>query len=139
VPRLAFVPATLFVFIAVAFYEELMSRGYHLTNLAEGFTCRWIPPRSAVMLAAFVSSAVFGLAHAGNPNATFMSTGNIVIAGMMLAAGYVTTGQLAIPMGIHLSWNFCQNLFGMPVSGQSTFFYGSILARQESGDPLVTG
>lgn len=139
VPRLAFVPATLFVFIAVAFYEELMSRGYHLTNLAEGFTCRWIPPRSAVMLAAFVSSAVFGLAHAGNPNATFMSTGNIVIAGMMLAAGYVTTGRLAIPMGIHLSWNFCQNLFGMPVSGQSTFFYGSILARQESGDPLVTG
>lgn len=138
-PRLAFVSPTLFVFLAVGFYEELVSRGYHLTNLAEGLVCRWIPPRSAVVLAAFLSAAVFGLAHAGNPHATAMSSGNIVLAGMMLATGYVTTGRLAIPMGIHFSWNFCQNLFGMPVSGQTTFFYGSLLIRDVSADPLLTG
>lgn len=139
VPRLAFVPVALFPFLAIAFYEELVSRGYHLKNLAEGFAGRFIPPRSAVVLAAFFSSAVFGLAHANNPNASAMSTGNIVLAGMMLASGYVTTGRLAIPMGVHLSWNYCQNLFGMQVSGTTTFSYGSLFAREPIGDPLVTG
>lgn len=139
VPRLAFVPVALFPFLAIGFYEELVSRGYQLVNLAEGFASRFIPPRSAVVLAAFASSAVFGFAHADNPNASAMSTGNIVLAGMMLASGYVTTGRIAIPMGLHFSWNYCQNLFGMQVSGQTTFSYGSLFAREPIGDPLVTG
>ena len=139
VPRLAFVPVALFPFLAIGFYEELVSRGYHLKNLAEGFTSRFIPPRSAIVLAAFASSAVFGIAHADNPNATAMGTGNIVFAGMMLASGYLTTGRLAIPIGLHFSWNYCQNLFGMQVSGQTTFSYGSLFAREPIGDPLVTG
>lgn len=138
-PPLAFAPLALFPFLAIGFYEELVSRGYHLTNLAEGLTCRFLPPRAAIMVAAFLSSAVFGIAHAGNPNATFMSTGNIVFAGMMLASGYVTTGRLGLPIGLHFSWNFAQNLFGMPVSGQSTFFYASLLQRDVVGDPFVTG
>lgn len=139
VPRVVFAPVALFPFLAIGFYEELVSRGYHLTNLAEGLSSRFIPPRSAVVLAAFISSAIFGWAHADNPSATLMSTGNIVLAGMMLASGYVTTGRLAIPMGVHLSWNYCQNLFGMQVSGLTTFSYGSLLAREPVADPLVTG
>lgn len=139
IPRLAFVPVALFPFLAIGFYEELVSRGYHLTNLAEGFSGRFIPPRSAVVLAVFFSSAVFGIAHHDNPNASMMSTGNIVLAGMMLASGYVTTGRLAIPMGVHLSWNYCQNLFGMQVSGTTTFSYGSIFAREPLADPFITG
>ncbi len=139
VPRLVYLPVALFAFLAVGIYEELLSRGYHLTNLAEGLRCRWISGPRAALAAAVISSCVFGIAHAWNPSATMASTGNIVAAGMMLAVGYLTTGRLGLSIGLHFSWNFCQNLFGMPVSGQTRFFYGAIVTRDATGPAWVTG
>lgn len=138
-PRVAFVPVAALAFVCVAIYEELVSRGYHLTNLAEGLRCRWIPEQEAAIGAAVLSSIVFGVAHASNPGASWVSTTNIVVAGMMLAAGYLTTGRLGLPMGLHLSWNFFQNFFGMPVSGQTRFFVGAVLTRNATGPEWVTG
>jgi membrane protease YdiL (CAAX protease family) len=139
VPRIAYVGVSLFSFLSIAIREEVVSRGYHLTNLAEGFHSKWITPTLATTLAVLLSSAFFGLGHAGNPNAGFVSTGNIVLAGVWLALGYVLTGKLAIPIGIHISWNFFQNLFGMPVSGTTEFFLGSIFARDVTGPEWITG
>jgi hypothetical protein len=137
--RWAYVPVTLLTFVSVAVREELVFRGYQLTNLAEGLTGRWISPSAATLLAVAVSSLGFGLAHAANPHADLLSTGNIAIAGVMLAAGYVTTGELAIPIGLHLGWNLFQNLFGMPVSGQTRFHFGRLLERQVDGPAWLTG
>ena len=62
---------TLFiVFIFVGWNEELLSRGYHLQTVANGLNLFW-----GVM----ISSAVFGLLHPGNPNATWVSAAGIAL------------------------------------------------------------
>ena len=73
-----------------------------------------------------------------NANATWLSTFNVGLAGIMLAASVLWTGQLGLAMGLHLSWNFCQgNLFGFPVSGNDAG--ARVIALDQLGDPLVTG
>jgi len=141
-PEAAFLPALLpplILFLAVGFYEELFSRGYQLTNLAEGLSGKLLGPRGGLAAAAVLSSAVFGVLHATNPNASFTSTFNIAIAGLFLAAGFLLTGQLAIPIGLHITWNFFQgNVFGFPVSG-ANFSTTSFIAISQGGPDLWTG
>ena len=133
----------LVTFIAVGFYEELLSRGYHLRNLAEGLRGlklggAQVGPRLALVGATLVSASVFGLLHVGNDNASAISTINVALAGCMLAAGLLWTGQLALPIGLHLGWNFFQgNVFGFPVSGNP--MDTRVFAIEQGGDPLITG
>ncbi|HHH27927.1 MAG TPA: CPBP family intramembrane metalloprotease [Polyangiaceae bacterium] len=129
----------LVVFMSVAVVEELLFRGSLLINLAETLESERITRSIAVLASTLVTSAVFGLLHALNPNAGVVSTLNIMLAGVLLAAGLVTTGELAIPVGLHLSWNYFQNLFDMPVSGQSDFAYASVVSRTETGPDWLTG
>jgi uncharacterized protein len=131
------VPATLFV--CVSFYEELVSRGYQLRNAAEGLNSSSLGPRGAVLLAWALSSAIFGYLHAANPNATILSTANVALAGLMLGCGYVLTGELAIPIGLHVTWNFFQGtVFGFPVSGLR-IGGATFLSIEQGGPDLWTG
>ena len=99
----------LIVFVFVGWNEELLSRGYHLQTLASGLNLVW-----GIVL----SSAVFGLLHLGNPNATWISAAGIFLAGLFLAYGYVRTRQLWLSIGLHIGWNFFEGVvFGFPVSG----------------------
>ena len=126
-------------FVAVGIYEELLFRGYLITNLAEGFT--WferVGRTGAVAIAVLVTSLFFGMAHAGNPNASLASTASIVVAALMLAGGYVLTGELAIPIGIHITWNFFQGpVYGFPVSGTNGGV--ALFATDQSGPTVLTG
>lgn len=128
------------VFLCVGVYEEALSRGYQLTNLAEGLNYPIFGgPKGAVILAWIITSGVFGVLHLGNPNASFISTTNIALAGILLGVGYVLTGQLAIPIGVHITWNFFQgNVFGFPVSGLEGLG-ASFLTTEVSGPDLWTG
>lgn len=126
-------------FLCVGVYEELVSRGYQLTNMAEGLNFPGLGPKGAVILAWMISSSLFGLLHLANPSASFVSTVNIAFTGLLLGIGYVLTGRLAIPIGFHITWNFFQgNVFGFPVSGiepvGATFF-----SIEQSGPLLLTG
>lgn len=136
-----FWPAILFGlwhFIAVGISEEVVSRGYLLRNLAEGLNLPQISSRAALLLAYVLSSAVFGLLHALNPNASWVSTVLLVAAGLLLGLGFVLTGELAIPIGLHISWNFFQGrVFGFPVSGTQTG--STFIAVEQGGPPLWTG
>jgi membrane protease YdiL (CAAX protease family) len=126
------------LFLAVGIYEELISRGYLLQNLAEGFNWPILKTRGAIVVAWLLSSVLFGLGHADNPNATAVSTSNLILAGVFLGLGYVLTGELAIPIGLHITWNFFQGaVFGFPVSGMapSTTF----IAIVQGGPDLWTG
>ncbi len=138
----AFFPAILApaaLFVCVGFYEELVSRGYQLTNLAEGLNVAAVGPRGAIVLAWVLSSSVFAAVHLFNPNTGVLSTLNIFLAGMMLGAGYVLTGQLAIPIGLHTTWNFFQgNVFGFPVSGLD-LVDATFLSTRQTGPDLLTG
>lgn len=127
------------LFLCVGFYEELVSRGYQLTNLAEGLNLPGIGPGGAVLLAWLLSSSFFGLLHAFNPNSTLLTTLNISLAGMMLGLGYVLTGELATPIGLHITWNFFQgNVFGLPVSGLDPIG-STFLTTTQNGPDLLTG
>jgi len=126
-------------FLAVGIYEELVSRGYHFKNLAEGLSFSPLGRRRAILLAWLISSAVFGLLHAGNPNATVVSTLNLFLAGLFLGLPFILTDQLAMPIGIHITWNFFQgNVFGFPVSGTSAN-ETTFIAVQQGGPNLWTG
>lgn len=128
----------LILFACVGIYEEGLSRGYLLRNLAEGLNRKILSPRAALMLAYVLSSAVFGLLHAGNPNASLISTFNIFLAGLFLGLGFVLTGELAISIGLHITWNFFQgNVFGFRVSGTGS--PASFIDIQQGGPDLWTG
>jgi hypothetical protein len=127
------------LFVGVSIREELLLRGWFLTNLAEGTAgYRGLSPRTAVVFATLFSSVVFGVLHGANPNATVVSTASISLAGVFLALGYLLTGELAIPIGLHFTWNLFQgSVFGFPVSGLGLGV--SVVAVEQSGPTLVTG
>ena len=127
------------MFLGVGFREELLARGYQLTNLAEGLGKTRLGKRGSLIVATILSSMLFGLLHAANPNSTIMSTILIMVGGLMLAIGYILTGELAIPIGLHITWNFFQNVvFGFPVSGYQAY-PAYIIGLEQNGPELMTG
>ena len=118
------------VFVMVGWNEELLYRGYRLQNLADGLNPVW-----GVLL----SSLWFGIAHLANPNteAKFFVAGGILLAGVFLAYGYITTKQLWLPIGLHIGWNFFEGVgFGFPVSGLDIYHLMRITIN---GPELWTG
>ena len=129
---------SIIVFIAVGIQEETFSRGYHLRNIAEGLFRPKIKPLQALVIGWVISSILFGLFHTGNPHATILSTIIITFAGLFLGLGFIVTGELAIPIGIHITWNLFQGtVFGFPVSGHNPIF--SFVTIHQSGPALWTG
>ncbi len=137
---LAAILVPLVTFLAVGIQEELFSRGYQLKNLAEGFNGSTVSPNTAILLATLLSSVVFGVLHILNPNSSFFTTFNIILAGIfLLAMGFILTGELAIPIGVHITWNFTMgNVYGFPVSGID-FRGATIVAVEQHGPELWTG
>ena len=98
--------------LAGATFEEVIFRGF-LFRLIAALGGNWA--------ALGVTAALFGLAHIGNPGATWTSSLSIAIeAGILLGAAYAASGSLWLPIGIHAGWNFAEGpVFGMEVSGHT--------------------
>lgn len=127
------------VFVCAGFWEELLYRGYALKNLSEGLNARPLRARGAVLLSWFLVSVAFGVGHLGNPGADALAVANIVAAGLMLGLPYVLTGDLAVPIGLHVGWNLFQNaVFGMPVSGIEPAG-ATVFSVDRTGPALATG
>lgn len=111
-PRLEH-PWSGFIFVAVVLLfgaagEEMLFHGYAFQLLIRH-------------LGAFATilpvSVLFGLAHAGNLNATRMGVFNTILWGILLGYAYFRTSALWLPIGLHFGWNFTLPLFGVNLSG----------------------
>jgi hypothetical protein len=115
--------------IMAAVLEELLFRG---------ILFRWIEEFGGSWAALILTSALFGLAHLGNPGATWFSSFCIAMeAGVLLGGAYMLTRSLWMPIGLHAAWNFAEGyIFDVPVSGQPA--QGMVTAKL-SGAALLSG
>ncbi len=129
--QLAVVPVVLFVIYElaiVAWWEELVFRGYFFQNLIAGMGLIW---------AIVISSLVFGLIHIMNPEGTVLGGLLIALITPQLIYAYLKTGQLWLPMGLHLGWNFFQaSIFGFAASGQES---PSMISQSPVGPEWLSG
>ena len=101
-------------YAAVALLEELLFRGYFVTNATEGVPSglvrplgRLVPRRwlagVPVVIAVAVSSLVFAEFH--GDSLTAMDYLHFWLAGVLLAIPYVLTGRLWLSIGLHWAFN----------------------------------
>ena len=112
----------------VAFYEELVFRGYILNNLMDSFS-KWI--------ALIISAILFVLFHLDNPSINIVAILNIFLAGVLLGVNYIYTKNLWFAFLLHFGWNFFEGpVLGYKVSGLSA---QTLLQTEMKGDLLLTG
>lgn len=109
--------AAFWFFLAVAINEELLTRGYPFQRLVQGLGAPW---------GLTLFAALFALLHWGNPGMAgatrVWATATIGLSALLLGLAYLRTGSLALPIGIHLGWNWIQgSLLGFGVSGTVVF------------------
>jgi CAAX protease family protein len=128
----------LLAYVLVGVEEELFFRGFLIKTLAEGLHLPDISSKAAVLISYLLLSLLFGFAHGNNANATLISSLNLSLVGLLLGLGFILTGELAIPIGLHVAWNFAQGyVFGFPVSGSDAHL--SLLATKQAGPDIWTG
>lgn len=118
----------LLFFILVAFTEEIVIRGYVLTNLM-GSMNKYV--------ALMVSSGMFSIMHMGNPDYGWLAASELFFAGILLGLSYIYTRNLWFPVALHFSWNFFQGtVFGFNVSGKHVY---SVISHVRANDNLWNG
>jgi uncharacterized protein len=123
------VGANILLFAFAATVEELAFRGYAL---------KWLMWSVGAPAALVLSAIIFGVAHGLNPNATFFSTLNTALAGILLAIPYVRTRSLWMQIGLHWSWNLAMcTIVSLPVSGIN--FQPRLFVTVDSGPHWLTG
>lgn len=112
----------------VAFYEELVFRGYLLGNLMESMN-KWA--------ALAISALLFMIAHLSNPNLSWPGAVNVLLAGFLLGINYIQTRNLWFSILFHFAWNFIQGpVMGFDVSGLPL---KSLLQHEVHGSEWLTG
>jgi len=109
--------AAAFFFTAVAAaWEEFVFRATMLKNLAEGSN-GYLPGWIAVVVAVLLSTAVFAFLHSGKVDDFAIGYSYYAVAGLVLAVAYVLSGDLALPIGFHVFYNYTMAaFFGLGVS-----------------------
>lgn len=102
-----------YLFLIGALFEEILHRGFIFQRLIDGI---------GVWGAQLLIASLFALGHWGNPgmhNATLLfSSLDLFLASLIFGLAYIKTRSLALPIGLHLGWNWAQgNILGFGVSG----------------------
>jgi len=98
-----------FAFLLVGLQEEFSDRGYLLFTLSTGI---------GFWPAAVVSSVIFGAGHLGNSGETWFGALQAGSFGMLACLILRRTGNLWMPIGFHMAWDWGQTYFyGVPDSG----------------------
>jgi membrane protease YdiL (CAAX protease family) len=116
-------------FLAVSISEELAFRGYWLFTFARRL--RFWP-------AALFTSAIFGVAHLGNPGENFLGILQVVVTGLLFCLMIRRTGTLWFALGFHAAWDWAETFFyGTPDSG--LIGVGHYLNTSSHGPNWLTG
>ena len=119
-----------FLFLLVSFNEEIMVRGFVLGRLLNTRMNRFV--------ALCVSSIIFSLLHIFNPGISVLSMINLFLAGLLLGVPFIYTRNLALPISLHLFWNWIQGpVLGFKVSGNN--LSSSLLEINLPKDNLLNG
>lgn len=121
---------TLLTLAVLALGEELLFRGFMLNGLIRLLKNKYI--------AVIITAVLFGLAHAGNPNATTISIISNGLGGVMYAVAFIESDSIWLAFALHFAWNFFQGpVFGFPVSGMN--FGGIVEQSFEAGPNIISG
>jgi membrane protease YdiL (CAAX protease family) len=116
-------------FIVVGLGEEFAFRGYLQFTLTTGMGF-W---PSALLL-----SALFGLAHAGNPGESRFGLLSVVFFGLLFCLFLRRTGNLWWAVGFHAGWDWGQTfVYGVADSGIPA--YHNLLNSEFAGRSWITG
>ena len=102
-----------YVFAFVALFEETLFRGFLFQRLVDGI---------GVWCAQILVALLFAIGHWGNPGMNgvteVVATLDLGLGAVMLGLAWLRTRSLALPIGLHLGWNWMQgNVLGFGVSG----------------------
>ena len=121
--------AALLPTIFIGYWEELVNRGYLFQNMREGM---------GIVAAVIVSCVLYGVLHAANPDASWLSSTIIVGFGLLRLYGYLATGLLWLSIGMHIGWNFFQGpVFGFAASGHVEA--NTLLSHERVGTEWLSG
>lgn len=124
-------------FVFAVLVEELVFRGYALRRLAEGIGAT----RAVVLLA-----AVFGGYHLlsigaspavkqGGLELVWTAAGPLVGA-VVFGVAALRTGSIALPLGLHLGWNWTQwHFFTFPTDDNPTGLWTPLISPHYAGSP----
>ena len=117
--------------IVAGLAEEAMFRGYGLQTLSRA---------KLAWLGVLLTSVPFALVHLQNPNVVRgLTFANTALAGIWLAAAYLRTRSLWLPLGIHWSWNWALGwFFGLPISGMK-LVSNPLIETLDKGPRWLTG
>jgi hypothetical protein len=127
-----FDPTALFLsfgtIVIISFYEELIFRGYILSNLMDSFP-RW--------LALLISSLLFMIFHwTAQSSIGFFSLVNSLIMGLILGLNYIYSRNLWFSFFFHVAWKFLEGP-ALGYSGDESF--QTFLQPELNGDVNITG
>ena len=117
------------VFILVALTEEFSARGYALYTLTRiaGF---WP--------AAILTAIVFGYTHVGNFGEDWIGLANVALFGLLACLLLHRTGNLWMPIGLHMAWDWGETFFyGVANSGKT--YPGQLMNSGPSGPVWLSG
>ena len=104
-------------FLMVGLFEEYLFRGYVQYTLADGI---------GFWPACIALSLLFAWAHKSNPGETWLGLVDVFLAGTVLGAMLLRTGNLWFPVGFHLTWDWAESYFyGVADSGMQA--HGALL------------
>lgn len=102
-----------YLFLLGSLFEEILHRGFVFQRLIDGI---------GIWGAQLLIASLFTFGHWGNPgmegSTQIFSSIDLFLGSIILGLAYIKTHSLALPIGIHLGWNWMQgNVLGFGVTG----------------------
>jgi membrane protease YdiL (CAAX protease family) len=122
----------------------IMLGGWIVQSASEEIAIRgWLLPVVGAkyngLVGILATSVTFGAIHLFNPNATALSTINLVLSGIFFAMYAIFEGSIWGVSGYHCAWNWAMaNIYGFSVSGFEPVG-GTVISFKITGPDTITG